>query len=155
MQVAPSTDVNTWLQNPPLGQLRERMERFLLQTWEIPAGKCSPCLQEAHQTQHFVAGCLSGCRAAGLHQRQPVAVSGWSYQQQFKQHEPWIMLICISAVWCWFLSLNSRWGLQCYLQRGGPKSTVSRAFSCSFCLWLLSVIFRTVPIMVALFTASL
>lgn len=42
-----------------------------------------------------------------------------------------------------------------YLQRGGPKSTVSRAFSCSFCRWLRSVIFRTLPIMVALFTASL
>ena len=40
-------------------------------------------------------------------------------------------------------------------QRGGPKSTVSRAFSCSFCRWLRSVIFNTVPVMVVLVTASL
>lgn len=45
--------------------------------------------------------------------------------------------------------------LQHYSQRGGPNSTVSRAFSCSFCLWLRSVIFNTVPIMVALLIASL
>lgn len=48
---------------------------------------------------------------------------------------------------------SQTWG--CYLQRGGPKSTVSRAFSCSFCRWLRSVIFRTVPVMVALFIANL
>lgn len=42
-----------------------------------------------------------------------------------------------------------------YSHRGGPKSTVSRALSCSFCRWLRSVILSTVPIMVALFTASL
>lgn len=40
-------------------------------------------------------------------------------------------------------------------QRGGPKSTVSKAFSCSFCRWLRSVIFSTVPVMVVLVTASL
>lgn len=45
--------------------------------------------------------------------------------------------------------------LEGHSRRGGPKSTVSRAFSCSFCRWLLSVIFRSVPVMVALVMASL
>lgn len=55
-----------------------------------------------------------------------------------------------TQTWPWWVP---RWVW--YSHRGGPKSTVSRALSCSFCRWLRSVIFSTVPIMVALFTASL
>lgn len=72
------------------------------------------------------------CRCAketqGLSPATPTALGSIAYQQPFSPHDS---------------------------QRGGPKSTVSRAFSCSFCRWLRSVIFSTVPVMVVLVTASL